>query len=301
MHFYIVDVFAEARYRGNQLCVFTDAAGLTDAQMSQLAREINFPETTFVTGGSVETGFDVRIFTPEYEVPFAGHPVLGTAWVIATALLNNPNAGLMLNLKIGPIAVESLGNSRWFTAATPHFGQTFGPEHVAQLLQIPEHTINEDYPIEWVSTGLPYVIVPLRSLDAVRAVRLNADACMTWLLRHNLYKTNSVDQLTSSFYVFCNETYSTDNQINARMFCLENGVVVEDAATGSAASCLLAYLLKNRFLGQDTIRVKLEQGYEKHRPSLLELDGFLGPTGDYTLRVGGPVQFVARGEWANPD
>lgn len=298
MNFFIIDVFAEARYQGNQLCVFTDAAGLTDEQMGQLAREINFPETTFVMGGSVETGFDVRIFTPEYEVPFAGHPTLGTAYVITHQLLGAPGRTVTLNLTVGPILVETLADTLWLTAAQPGFGRTFSPAHIAKLLHLPEDAIDEDYPIEWVSTGLPYVIIPLRSLDAMRAVRVDAESCLTWLLRHNLYKTNSVDQLTSAFYLFCPETYSPVNQLSARMFCLENGAMVEDPATGSAASCLLAYLLKNRFLNQETVRLRIEQGYECHRPSLLELDGQLLPDGTYSLRIGGQVQFVARGEWA---
>ena len=299
MHFFIVDVFAEARYRGNQLCVFADAGGLTDAQMGRMAREINFAETTFITGGSVETGFDVRIFTPEYEIPFAGHPTLGTAWVITNQLLKSPGQSVTLNLKAGPIPVETRNDTYWLTAAQPHFGRTFSPAHVAELLHIPEDALDEDYPIEWVTTGLPDVIVPLRSLDAVRAVRLDADAYLTWLLRHNLYKTNSIDQLTTSFYIFCRETYSPANQLNARMFCLENGAVVEDPATGSAASCLLAYLLKNQVAGQaDAVRLRVEQGYERHRPSLLHLDGAILPNGAYQLRIGGQVQFVAQGDWA---
>ncbi len=297
MTFFIVDVFAEARYQGNQLCVFTDAAGLTDTQMGQLAREINFPETTFITGGSLETGFDVRIFTPEYEVPFAGHPTLGTAHVLANQLLNTPEQPITLNLKAGPMRVETLNGTGWLTAAQPHFGQTFDPAHLAELLNLPEDALDEDYPIEWVSTGLPYVLVPLRSRDAVRAVRLEAESCLTWLLSHNLYKTNSIDQLTSAFYVFCREPYSSANQLNARMFCLEHNAIVEDAATGTAASCLLAYLLKNQFLGQTAVRLRLEQGYECNRPSLIELDGAIHPTGEFVLRIGGRVQFVAQGEW----
>ncbi|MBC8156407.1 MAG: PhzF family phenazine biosynthesis protein, partial [Bacteroidetes bacterium] len=268
-----------------------------DAQMGQMAREINFPETTFITGGSPETGFDVRIFTPEYEVPFAGHPTLGTAWVLTNQLLKFPGTSVTLNLKIGPIRVETLGDTLWLTAAQPHFGQTFSPAHVAELLHIPENAIDEDYPIEWVSTGLPDVIVPLRALEGIRAVRLEAESCKNWLLRHHLHRTNSLDQLTTSFYVFCPETYSPANHLNARMFCLENSAITEDPATGSAASCLLAYLLKNKFGGQASIRLRVEQGYERHRPSLLELDGTIRPDGKYTLRIGGQVQFVARGEW----
>jgi len=299
--FYIVDVFAAHRYQGNQLAVF-DVQGIPPEnlqmdQMQAMAREINFQETTFVLGGSLEMGFDVRIFTPEYEIPFAGHPTLGTAWVLAHRIANTGAAPLRLNLGVGPIPIRWEGDMPWLRAAQPNFGPLFNATDLAQLLHLSPDDIDNSLPIERVSTGLLYVIVPVKSLEAMRRIRLDVGELEAWLLRHQQHKTNSLERLHTSLYLFCQETYQADNQLNARMFCFEQGKVAEDPATGSAGSCLLAYLLKNQVLGVDLVRLRVEQGYEVGRPSLLELDGAITDTGEYLLHIGGQVQYVAGGEW----
>ncbi|MEZ0609241.1 PhzF family phenazine biosynthesis protein [Fibrella sp. WM1] len=301
--FYLVDVFAAAPYQGNQLAVFDarQATALTVAHMQAMAREINFQETTFVMGGSLDAGFDVRIFTPEYEVPFAGHPTLGTSWVIANRLFQTGSVPLTLQLAVGPIQVRWEGATPWLTAAQPRFGLTYSPADVAQLLNLPPDLVDDQWPIEWVSTGLDYVVVPVRSLDALRRVQLDVGTFEAWLLQHQLHKTNSPNQLHTSLYVVSQESYSPDNQLAARMFCLEQGRVGEDPATGSAGSCLLAYLLKNGIYGDGAVQVRVEQGYEIGRPSLLELAGSITESGTYDLQVGGQVQYVAAGEWALPN
>lgn len=299
--FFIVDVFAPQQYQGNQLAVFDarnlSADALSTAQMQAIAREINFQEITFVMGGSLETGFDVRIFTPEYEIPFAGHPTLGTAWVLADHMANTGHNELTLNLGVGPIPVCWKAGLPWLTAAQPRFGPTFDAADLAQLLNLSPDDIDTDWPIERVNTGLLYVVVPVKSLAAMQKIRVDVRAFEAWLLAHEQHKTNSPDQLHTSIYAFSQETYSADNQLNARMFCFEQGKVAEDPATGSAGSCLLAYLLKNKVVGDGPIRLRVEQGYEVGRPSLLELDGVLTDAGEYSLQVGGQVQYVARGEW----
>ncbi len=301
--FYLVDVFAAERYQGNQLAVF-DARNLPSnalptKQMQAIAREINFQEITFVMSGSLEAGFDVRIFTPEYEIPFAGHPTLGTAWVLANHLAKTGSAPLTLNMGVGPVPVRWEGNTPWLTAAQPQFGPIFDPADLAQLLNLSPDDIDTDWPLERVSTGLLYVLVPVKSLAVMQKIRLNVRAFENWLLTHLQHKTNSSAGLHTSLYVFCRETYSSGNQINARMFCFEQGKVAEDPATGSAGSCLLAYLLKNRVFDTNPVRLRVEQGYEVGRPSLLELDGGMTESGEYSLQVGGQVQYVARGEWQN--
>ncbi|TAE31767.1 MAG: PhzF family phenazine biosynthesis protein [Cytophagales bacterium] len=297
--FYLVDVFATARYRGNQLAVF-DARDvspdlLTTESMQAMAREINFQETTFVMGGSLDSGFEVRIFTPEYEIPFAGHPTLGTAWVLANRLVHSGMAPLTLNLGIGPIPVRWQGETPWLTAAQPQFGPTFDRVGMAQLLQLSPDDLDDGWPVERVSTGLLNAIVPVRTLDAMRRIRVDAGAFEAWLLANNQHKTNSESGLYTSLYVVCRETYEAGNQINARMFCLEQGRVSEDPATGSASLCLLGYLLKNKILGNGPVQARVEQGYEINRRSLLELAG--ERTDTYLLQVGGAVQFVAEGQW----
>ena len=294
--FYFVDVFAASRYAGNPLAVFEKAGSLDGNQMQQIAREVNFQETTFITGGSLDTGFDVRIFTPEYEVPFAGHPSLGTAYVLANYIAHSGKTPLTLKLIVGPIELTWQEETIWLRTAPPQFGSSYSQEELASLLHITPAALPEHKSIEWVSTGLPYLIVPVHSLDTMRALRLEATEVENWLIRHHLHTSNSPDGLTTSFYCYCKETYEATNQLNARMFCLERGRIIEDYATGSAASCLLAYLLKNRSTSATNLRVRLEQGYEVGRPSLIELDGHVNDN-QYSLRIGGQVHFVAKGEW----
>lgn len=294
--FYLVDVFAASRYVGNPLAVFDEAGLLDENQMLQIAREVNFQETTFITGGSLEAGFNVKIFTPEYEVPFAGHPTLGTAYVLANHIARIGKTPLTLNLGVGPITLTWQEESVWLKTAPPQFGSSYSQQEIAQLLHITPNTLVRNKPVEWISTGLPYLIIPVHSLDTMRALRLDAVEVENWLIHHHLHTSNSPDGLTTSFYCYCEETYEANNQLNARMFCLERGRVMEDYATGSAASCLLAYLLKNRSTSVTNLRVRLEQGYEVGRPSLIELDGNV--TDDqYNLRIGGQVHFIAKGEW----
>lgn len=298
--FYLVDVFAATRYEGNPLAVFDNRANqLTDAEMLAIAREINFQETTFIMGGSVADGFRVRIFTPAYEVPFAGHPTLGTAWVLANRLTDSKQTALTLHLTIGPITVNWQETTAWLQTAQPQFGPQFNVADVASLLHLPLEAMSETRPIQWVSTGLPYLIVPLSSIDAIRAVKVDADACEKWLVTHRLHTSNSKDGLNTAFYLFCDKTYQPDNDLNARMFCLENDHIVEDYATGSAASCLLAYLLNQRGVAPQGLYRRVEQGYETGHPSLLELAGRLSDENYYELRIGGQVQFVACGEWGD--
>ncbi|WP_165372112.1 PhzF family phenazine biosynthesis protein [Emticicia agri] len=288
--FSIVDVFAEQKYQGNQLAVFHHANGLTDEQMLRIAREIGFQESTFIMSDkTVEGAYDVRIFTPEYEVPFAGHPTLGTAFV----LMKESDTAITLNLKIGKVPVNVANETLWLEINNPTFGETFGTD-LARLLGIQPEDIDETWPIQLVSTGLPYLIVPVKTLRAVQEVYLEDVAVKEWLTENKLYKTNSSDGLTVAFFVFTDETHAQVNHLHARMFCLENDKIVEDAATGSANACLLAYLLKHEL---PMIHKLVEQGYEMKRPSLINIKGELNQEGNYTLQVGGKVQLVAQGKW----
>jgi trans-2,3-dihydro-3-hydroxyanthranilate isomerase len=290
LDFSIVDVFAEQKYQGNQLAVFEHANGLTDEQMLRIAREIGFQESTFVLSDeAVEGTYDVRIFTPEYEVPFAGHPTLGTAYI----LMKKSETQITLNLKVGKIPVSLENDNLWLETSNPTFGETFNAEIVA-LLGIKTEDIDETLPIQLVSTGLPYLIIPVKSLRAVQEIRLDDNTTKEWLVENKLYKTNSSDGLTVAFFVFTDETHANVNHLHARMFCLENDKIVEDAATGSANSCLLAYLLKYEL---PVIHKFVEQGYEMNRPSLINIRGELSKEGNYKLQVGGKVQLVAKGKW----
>ena len=287
LDFIIVDVFAERKYSGNQLAVFTDAQGLSDQQMQQIALETHFSETTFIRSDRrADGGYTVRIFTPGAEVPFAGHPTLGTAWVIRH-ILGCTDETIKLNLRVGQIPVDFQEQHLWMTTRPPVFGETFPREVIAPILRLDTSDLDERFPIEVVSTGLPFIFVPLQTLDAVKRVRLDAD---------RLTQLVAGKDITNTIFVFCPETYAPDNQINARLFAPAYGIP-EDPATGSANSCLAAYLVKHRYFNTNAIDVKVEQGYEINRPSRLYLRAREKPDGDIQVQVGGKVQLIARGQF----
>lgn len=176
LEFFIVDVFTIGRkYTGNQLAVYIGNPP-TDV-MQQLAKEINFSEITFVTSTETENGgYNVRIFMPEVEAPFAGHPVLGTAYIIQREILKSPVDSLNLNLQVGQIPV-TFGDDGviWMRQNTPTFGHIFEAEQVARILNVDVSDIDTRYPIQEVSTGLPFMVVPMVSLEAVNKAKVNLD------------------------------------------------------------------------------------------------------------------------------
>jgi len=285
-YFYIVDVFAEEKYAGNQLAVVLDAQNLTTAEMQKIAREMNYSETTFIVGKE-KGAFNVRIFTPERELPFAGHPTLGTAFIIREEILKEPVAEVILNLKVGPIPVNfnhpgDVGIA-FMRQNTPNFGQKFSSETVAPFLGLKIEDIDERFPIEEVSTGLSFIIVPLKTLEGVKKCRLNKELFFSFI-----EKTEAKDVL-----VFAPETYSPDNHLNVRVFTEYEGIP-EDPATGSANGCLAAYLVKHRYFGEEKIDLRVEQGYEIKRPSRLYLKAWIED--EIIVKVGGKVIPVAKGE-----
>lgn len=286
LRFVIVDVFAEKLFAGNQLAVITHAAGVSDERMQQIAREINYSETTFILSDRCRNGgYDVRIFTPKEEIPFAGHPTLGTAYVIAEILGREPSDPIQLNLGVGQVPVHRQNELLWMTTPAPQFGETFKPLDMAAILNLDVGDIDTRFPIQIVSTGLPFILVPLKTLKAVKNCQVNVDALLTLIGSRDISK---------SVFVFCPETYEKANQINARMFAHYYGIP-EDPATGSANSCLAGYLVKHRYFGKDSINLTVEQGMEIHRPSRLYLDARQNGNTIH-VRVGGKVQLIAKGE-----
>lgn len=166
--FYIVDVFASNKYEGNQLAVFVDLDNeVSDEQMQQIAREINFAETTFVKANRTNQEFVVRIFTPEHEVPFAGHPSIGTSYVIAKFLVADVPDTLVLLLAHSDITIrilqpEAIDESLLFMRqAQPEFREFFTHQEISAELGIPLEQLDVSQPIQEISTGLPYIIIPL--------------------------------------------------------------------------------------------------------------------------------------------
>ncbi len=288
--FYIADVFAEEKYAGNQLAVIRNAGTLTGAEMQLIAREMNYSETTFILSEDIQGGgYDVRIFTPAEEVPFAGHPTLGTAYVIQREILKEPAQEIILNLKVGQIPVTFDFSSKdndtlWMKQNQPVFGQTLEAAPVARVLNIEESEIDSRFPIQDVSTGLPFFIVPVKTLAAVKKARINRDKYLE--LIENTH--------AKAIFIFCPETYFRENDLNARAFVDCYGIP-EDPATGSANGCLAGYLVKYRYFGTDRIAIRVEQGYEVDRPSLLFLRA-QDKADTIDVSVGGKVVLVARGE-----
>jgi trans-2,3-dihydro-3-hydroxyanthranilate isomerase len=281
--FYIVDVFAEEKYAGNQLAVVRGGADLPDETLQKIALEMNYSETTFVLSEEeIGGGFDVRIFTPGGELPFAGHPTLGTAYVIQHEILASHAERITLNLKAGGIPV-TFGEILWMRQLAPTFGTVLDPAPVAGTLGLEVADLDDRYPVQEVSTGLPALIVPLENLDALQRCRVH----------HDRYLDLVENIETSNILVFSPEPHENAD-LSARMFAPGLGVP-EDPATGSANGCLAGYLLEHRYFGTDSIDVRVEQGYEIDRPSLLYLQA--QKRGDQTsVHVGGKVQLVARGE-----
>lgn len=290
--YYIVDVFAEERYAGNQLAVFLDAGELSSAEMQQIAGEVNYSETAFVTGRQPQhNGFNVRIFTPAAELPFAGHPTLGTAYIIRREILQRPTGEIRLNLPVGQIPVEfgsapgPDGDILWMRQITPVFGRTLDHTSLAPVLSLDPEDFDGNYPIQEVSTGLPFIIIPLRSLAAVKKARVN-----TGLLLELVKNCDAKAAL-----VFAPETYHPDHQLNVRVF-VDEYAIPEDPATGSANGCLAGYLAQYRYFNSERIDLRVEQGYEIGRPSLLYLHAE-AERGEIAITVGGKVRINARGQW----
>lgn len=290
LKFYILDVFAEEKYTGNQLAVFRDAADVSGEMMQKIAREMHFSETTFILSDKErDGGYDVRIFTPEAELPFAGHPTLGTAFVIQQEILKTKVESVVLNLGVGqiPVTFEYIGDKAdilWMKQKAPKFGQSYDREQIANLIRIESSAIDERFPVQEVSTGFFSLIVPLKSLDAVKRSRIDRDLYDAFVERGG----------APGILIFAPETYNKDNQLNVRFFADALGVP-EDPATGSANGCLAGYLIANRYFGTSKIDIQNEQGIEINRPSLIHIKAEdVGESID--INVGGYVILVAKSE-----
>jgi len=290
LHFSIVDVFAVEKYTGNQLAVFRNAAHLTDTQMQALAREMHFSETTFILSDEPRNGgYDVWIFTPSEEVPFAGHPTLGTAYVIQKQIVQRPVEQVVLNLKVGQIPVTFAqgeggepADVLWMRQNAPEFGKTLEAARLAWILNLSPDDIDMRFPVQEVSTGLPHILVPLKSIDALRRAHVAREEYFA-LIQH---------AWAQAIMVFCLGGYDGCD-LGVRMFADCFGIT-EDPATGSGNGCLAGYLVKHRYFGAPSIRIRTGQGFEIQRPSHLFLQA--EERGDVIdVRVGGRVIPVAEG------
>jgi trans-2,3-dihydro-3-hydroxyanthranilate isomerase len=281
------DVFSSQPFEGNSLAVFADARGLSDQEMQAIAREMNLSETTFILprdqATERERGVRVRIFTVQEELPFAGHPTLGTAF----HLRGSSGAGeITLDLNVGkvPVRFEETPGQPVFgemTQMDPEFGPRHDREAVARAAGLKDGAIDPSLPIQTVSTGVPFTMVPLRGLENMR--ELNVD------LR------SSADYLERSggkfFYFVTRQAVDKAARLHARMM-FYNG---EDPATGSAAGCAAAWMVANG-VAKPEERVLIEQGVEIHRPSRIFVRASRRDDRVVNVRVGGNVVETVRGE-----
>lgn len=300
--FYIVDVFAEEAYQGNQLSVFLETEGLSVEMMQQMAQETNFAESTFILSNEEKNGgFDVRIFTPAFEVPFAGHPTLGSAYVIQEFILKEKVNRIHLNLGVGQIPVDFYYQDEqlihlWMKQINPTFGANFPNEEVASIFGLTSADIDIDFPIQQVSTGIPFIIVPLANMEVMEAIQADQNQFYDFIDSHRDEMMKDGEQVFAGFFLFCPHSRRPENDIHARMFFSELGIR-EDSATGSANGCLLSYLLKHNFFQLDELNLRVEQGYEMGRPSLIQIQGKKIDEENYEIKVGGQVQTIASGTW----
>ncbi|NEO27810.1 MAG: PhzF family phenazine biosynthesis protein, partial [Kamptonema sp. SIO4C4] len=218
------------------------------------------------------------------------YPTLGTAYILLQEVLQQPTETLTLNLPVGqiPVTVQADENGDpllWMQQNRPTFPEQFAIQELAEILSLTPEQIDSRFPIQAVSTGIPFIIVPLKDLPAVQQCKLKREQYFNWIQ----------DKTVQEILVFCPETYDPANQLNVRVFAEAIGIP-EDPATGSANGCLAAYLVQHRYFGQSTINIRVEQGYEINRPSLLYLNAQATAT-EITIFVGGKVLLVARGEF----
>jgi trans-2,3-dihydro-3-hydroxyanthranilate isomerase len=286
-----VDVFTDRALTGNSLAVFLDGRGLSTELMQALARETNLSETTFILPGDAavekDRGVRVRIFTVQEELPFAGHPTLGTAFVLH-GQIGAPEVRLDLNVGTVPVRFAHEPGRPAFgemTQRDPEFGALHNADDIARLTGLRAAAFDDSAPIQTVSTGMPFTITPLRSLKTLQTLRLDLNAAAEYLARSG----------GKFIYFVCRETVDPKARLHARMI-FYNG---DDPATGSAAGCCAAWMVAHGVAASEE-QVLIEQGLEVHRPSSIYVratkpdnrpDNYV-----VNVRVGGNCVELLRGE-----
>jgi trans-2,3-dihydro-3-hydroxyanthranilate isomerase len=280
-----LDVFSSKPLEGNMLAVFLDGRGLSDAEMQSIARETNLSETTFILPRDAETeareGVKVRIFTVQEELPFAGHPTLGTAYVLHK---RDGKEQVALDLKVGKIPVNftkdvqglAFGEMR---QRDPEFGQVHADrEAIARIAGIGVNELDAHFPVQTVSTGMAFTMVPLKTLQSMKNLKFSWAAASEYLAKSD----------GKFFYFVSRETEEPQNTLHARMI-FYNG---EDPATGSAAGCCAAWAVQHGVVASEQ-RAIIEQGFEMNRPSRIHFRATKGNSEVTNVRVGGNCVQIA--------
>lgn len=290
--FYTADVFTDKPFTGNPLAVFPNAEGLDAQTMQKIAAEFNFSETVFVFPSSdTEINRKLRIFTPSAEIPFAGHPTIGTAFVltkIGSIPIRNEEMEVIFEEGVGkiPVKIKSVNNQPVYTelkaSSSPEFYDDIPSiSDLAKILSLSKQDLMvENYPVQGVSCGLPFLFIPLDSLEALRKAKVN----------HSLWEKVLSNYWSPHLYVFC---HTENDEWRSRMFAPALGIK-EDPATGSAAAAFAAYLAQKQ-AHNGTWQWTIRQGVEMGRASLLKAyadksNGFID-----NIRVGGASVLVSEG------
>ena len=296
LHYFLVDVFTDRAFGGNPLAVFTDGKGVPGEIMQSIAKEFNLSETTFVLPPEdVGNNYRVRIFTPTVELPFAGHPTIGTTYILARERMveKSPSGPTTVRLEEGvgtiPVRIEWKDGTPAFIEMSqplPAFGLRFEDvETIAQVLSLEAEAITAPgLPMEVVSCGVPFLFVALRDLEAVRSIRLRLDV---W---ERVLKNSKA----ANVFVFTKETEVEGSTVHSRMFAPASGIL-EDPATGGASGPLGSYLVRHKvFPGR--LEFVSEQGLEMGRPSFIKIRIEQDAEGQISgVHVGGQCHFMGSG------
>ncbi|MCF2141852.1 MAG: PhzF family phenazine biosynthesis protein [Candidatus Lokiarchaeota archaeon] len=298
LKYYIVDVFAQERFTGNQVAVVVVESPLDEEIMLKIAQEMNFRETSFISSEpNTEGHYDVRIFTPKKEVAFSGHPTLGTAFVVNHFLSFGAKKQISLQLKSGVTFVEYMelkkNGSNFISKQKtillsdqkePEFGHIFEPVLLSRVLGLEPAEIDNRFPIQEVFSGLGFIIVPIKTLQSVKNIQINVER-YNWLVQKAKAKV---------ILAFCSDTEHSEHDIHSRVFANYYNIP-EDAASGSGSGCLGAYLIRNDYFQKNSIELHIEQGYEIGRPSLIVVRAEL-QNDQIQVNIGGRVILTAQGE-----
>lgn len=299
LHYELIDVFTSRPFGGNQLAVFHDETELTAETMQKIARELNLSETVFIRPPqNPENQKSLRIFTPKVELPMAGHPTVGAAFVLANKGIIPTEPGTnewTLEEQIGeiPVMVYKEGTDVAkveMTQPLPVFGSHFRkPGLVADLLSLSPKDLDHRFPIQSVSSGVPFLFIPVRTLAAMKEINFRVDI---W------ERQFSQNQYTQHIFVFTMQTEEKQSTVHSRMFAPAMGIQ-EDPATGAASGPLGAYLVEHGVIppAKDGIyEIRSEQGFEIKRPSYIDI--MITKTGSKIseVKIGGQSVTMGKGQ-----
>jgi trans-2,3-dihydro-3-hydroxyanthranilate isomerase len=294
LRYHIVDVFTDRAFGGNPLAVFTNGRGISAELMQSIAKELNLSESTFVLPPEdPQNDYRVRIFTPAAELPMAGHPTVGTSFILAREHMINPaevETTIKLEEGVGTIPVnikfiEGAPDHIWMQQLLPTFGpQCEDPGMIAEMLSLPVDAIETNLPLEVVSCGVPFLYAPMKDLKSIQAVKFRLDASERILRELGVI----------GVFLFTKETELEGSSVHSRMFAPAFGVF-EDPATGGASGPLGCYLVRHKVLSPTQTEFTSEQGIEMGRPSIIKIiiDHEAGEIG--RVRVGGQCRFMGEG------